>query len=161
MTENEFSPYLIIFSNVKLPLWAEFPDLELYMDQLVSLGNRYLADFLETPLTPSMVNSYVKKGVMSRPVKKKYQAKQLAELLLISLLKSIYPLETIKNYIELLDPLEDSYDSFVQCFNKTLTDLACESFLAPSLAQTTQQVIVNAVIFKALGENMISQQKNS
>ena len=34
-----------------LPKWEEFPDFELYMEQLVSLGNRYLACFSETPLT--------------------------------------------------------------------------------------------------------------
>ena len=80
------------FANKRLPYWEDFPDFELYMDQLVNLGNRYLTGFLGAPLTPSMINSYVKKGLMSRPVKKKYNATHLAELLVISLLKSVYPL---------------------------------------------------------------------
>ena len=80
-----------------LPKWEEFPDFELYMEQLVSLGNRYLACFSETPLTSSMINSYVKKGLMSRPEKKRYRAEHIAELIVISLLKTTYPLETIRN----------------------------------------------------------------
>ena len=71
-----------------LPKWEEFPDFELYMEQLVSLGNRYLACFSETPLTSSMINSYVKKGLMSRPEKKRYRAEHIAELIVISLLKT-------------------------------------------------------------------------
>ena len=98
------------FTNKRLPYWEDFPDFELYMDQLVNLGNRYLTGFLGAPLTPSMINSYVKKGLMSRPVKKKYNATHLAELLVISLL---------------------------------------------SLSKLTKHVIINAVIYKMVGEHLL------
>ena len=55
------------FQAPNLPTWEEFPDFELYMDQLVSLGNRYLDNLTDSPITSSMVNSYVKKGLMARP----------------------------------------------------------------------------------------------
>ena len=38
-------------TNILYRLREEFPDFELYMEQLVSLGNSYLACFSETPLT--------------------------------------------------------------------------------------------------------------
>ena len=58
----------------RLPRWEELPDLELYMDQVLSLMDRYLGDcpgFDRKGLTASMVNNYVKLGVMPPPVKKK------------------------------------------------------------------------------------------
>ena len=54
----------------QLPQWKELPDLALYMDQVVSLGNRYLEPIISGPITASMVNSYVKKGLMPKPIKK-------------------------------------------------------------------------------------------
>lgn len=148
------------FTNKRLPYWEDFPDFELYMDQLVNLGNRYLTGFLEAPLTPSMINSYVKKGLMSRPVKKKYNATHLAELLVISLLKSVYPLETIKNYNEqLLHELsiKESYNSFAQTFNQALQNGGYTKPLATglSLSKLTKHVIVNAVIYKMVGEHLL------
>ena len=32
------------FANKRLPYWEDFPDFELYMDQLVNLGNRYRSE---------------------------------------------------------------------------------------------------------------------
>ena len=58
--------------KLELPYWQEFPDIDLYMDQLVSLGNRYLSELSTNAITPSMVNSYVTKGLISRAIKKKY-----------------------------------------------------------------------------------------
>lgn len=110
-----------------LPEWQDFPGFELYMEQLVSLGNRYLAGFLETPLTSSMINSYVKKGLMSRPEKKRYKSSHIAELIVISLLKTAYPLEMIRDCIEraVADErsVEAAYDNFASRFNRTLHSL--------------------------------------
>ena len=61
---NEFKKWLKAFSEERLPLWNEFPDFDLYMDQLVNLGNRYLENFIDVKITASMINSYVKKGLM-------------------------------------------------------------------------------------------------
>ena len=150
------------FASKSLPLWEEFPDLELYMDQLVSLGNRYLNGLLETKITASMVNSYVKKGLMSRPQKKKYNAQHLAELLVISLLKSVYSLDTVKSYnAELLHEFspKESYNGFANLFNETLKSIA-NSQRPPtpntrSLNTLTKYLIINAVIYKLLGENLL------
>ena len=59
----------------RLPRWNALPDLELYMDQVLSLMERYLGNypgFDRKGLTAAMVNNYVKLGVMPPPVKKKY-----------------------------------------------------------------------------------------
>ena len=81
-------------ADYRLPRWEELPDLELYMDQVLSLVERYLGDypgFEERRLTASMVNNYVKMGVMPPPVKKRYSRVHLAYLLMICLLKAALP----------------------------------------------------------------------
>ena len=80
----------------KLPLWQDLPDIELYMDQLVSLANRYLEFIVNGQITPSMVNSYVKKNLMPKPNRKKYSQKHLVSIILITLLKQVYSLDDIR-----------------------------------------------------------------
>ena len=60
--------------NVHLPRWHELPDIELYMDQVITLIEKYLSPLItlekHTLLTSSMVNNYVKHGLIPAPVKK-------------------------------------------------------------------------------------------
>jgi hypothetical protein len=71
--------------------WDEIPDIGLYMDQVTGLLNRMLSPFTmgrdESPLTPSMINNYVKSGHISRPTRKKYSREQLAALCMLCSLK--------------------------------------------------------------------------
>ena len=59
--------------NVHLPRWHELPDIELYMDQVITLIEKYLSPLItlekHTLLTSSMVNNYVKHGLIPAPVK--------------------------------------------------------------------------------------------
>ena len=98
----------------RLPRWEELPDLELYMDQVLSLIERYLGSypgFDRKGLTASMVNNYVKLGVMPSPVKKKYTRVHLAHLIMICVLKASLPIDLIKNLI--LESLKESEESAV------------------------------------------------
>lgn len=172
MNDDQFKIWMEKFSQIRLPLWDEFPDLELYMDQLVSLGNRYLSHLLENEITPSMINSYVKKGLMQRPTKKKYTTTNLAELVVISLLKSIYPLETIRDGIKQSlknKTIEESYSYFANLFNLTLEKSNLEDSILnfnyeEELILLTVQFSVHSVIYKIIGQKLIElqhTQKNS
>ncbi|KRN06402.1 hypothetical protein FD15_GL001023 [Liquorilactobacillus sucicola DSM 21376 = JCM 15457] len=166
MNDGQFKKWLEEFSQIRLPLWDEFPDLELYMDQLVSLGNRYLSPLLESEITPSMINSYVKKGLMQRPTKKKYTTSNLAELVVISLLKSIYPLETIRDGITQSlknNTIEESYSYFANLFNSTLQKINLEDATLnfnykDELILLTEQFSVHSVIYKIIGQKLIDLQ---
>ena len=57
--------------RVSLPRYRELPSVGLYLDQTVQLVNSCFRGFPGVELTPSMVSNYVKKGVISHPVKKK------------------------------------------------------------------------------------------
>ena len=108
-----------------LPRWAELPDLPLYMDQVLGLMERYLGaypGFDGKGLTASMVNNYVKQGVMPPPVKKKYTRVHLAHLVAICLLKPCLPIASIRQLIayELENaPEEAVYDRFCETFERT------------------------------------------
>ncbi|MFA7206355.1 MAG: DUF1836 domain-containing protein, partial [Saccharofermentanales bacterium] len=56
--------------------WEALPDLDLYMDQVLTYMDRQLSLFQKDEenklLTSSMINNYVKDGLIPRPEKKKY-----------------------------------------------------------------------------------------
>ena len=89
----------LLANTPRLPQWKELPDLALYMDQVVSLGNRYLEPLISGPITASMVNSYVKKGLMPKPIKKKYSQEHVASLILITIMKQVYSLDDIHEWL--------------------------------------------------------------
>ena len=115
---------------IVLPRWEELPDLELYMDQVLSLIERYLGSdpgFDRKGLTASMVNNYVKLGVMPPPVKKRYTRVHLAHLVMICLLKASLPIEVIKKL--LLRSIEQQgesavYDDFCAAFETSARQAA-------------------------------------
>ncbi|WP_281164293.1 DUF1836 domain-containing protein [Liquorilactobacillus sicerae] len=171
MENNQFEIQIAELGRAKLPLWKEFPDFELYMDQLVNLGNRYLQFLQETEITPSMINSYVKKGLMHRPNKKRYNTANVAELVAISLLKSIYSLDAIKKGLQDATSqasIEDAYDYFATSFNQTLNEITNKCFTFKFDTQKdplllTEQFSIHAVIYKIIGEKLIdllAQDKN-
>lgn len=102
MAENGFPIPQERIARQKLPHWDELPDLELYMDQVLSLLQRCLGNhpsFIRKGLTASMVNNYVKLGVMPPPARKKYTRTHVAYLIIICVLKPCMPIDFIKNMI--------------------------------------------------------------
>ena len=46
-----------------IPQWSDLPEIDLYMDQVIALMDKYLCDnsSMDTEfITPSMINNYVK-----------------------------------------------------------------------------------------------------
>ena len=109
-------------TNYSLPEWSQLPYIELYMDQVISLITKYLEIYgeitgLDRIITPSMINNYVKLGIIPAPVKKKYSKLHLAYLLIICTLKQTLDIPTIQKIIP--TPLDEEsvkhiYDSFVK-----------------------------------------------
>lgn len=102
-----------------LPRWEELPELDLYMDQVIQLVDQYLAPVIQSEkhslLTPSMVNNYVKKGLIPAPNKKRYNRKHLAFLIAITLLKQVLTIPEVKNGILFqgkVSGIREAYDLF-------------------------------------------------
>ena len=77
-------------------------------------------------LTPSMINNYVKDGVLPRPEKKKYSRDHLALLLVICTLKSVLSLPQIDAIIRGLTEgltVEEQYPAFVGAHEKSLEEV--------------------------------------
>ncbi len=84
-----------------LPRYSDLPQVGLYLDQTVQFINGYFRDFPGVELTPSMVSNYVKKGIISHPVKKKYTREQLASLMYIAVSKTVLSLENIDTLFQM------------------------------------------------------------
>ncbi|GAJ27471.1 hypothetical protein JCM15457_2461 [Liquorilactobacillus sucicola DSM 21376 = JCM 15457] len=103
---------------------------------------------------------------MQRPTKKKYTTSNLAELVVISLLKSIYPLETIRDGITQSlknNTIEESYSYFANLFNSTLQKINLEDATLnfnykDELILLTEQFSVHSVIYKIIGQKLIDLQ---
>lgn len=96
----EWGESLLLFH---LPRWEELPEIELYMDQVITLVDQYLSPVIHLEkhslLTPSMVNNYVKNGMIPAPKKKRYTKKHVAFLIAITLLKQVLTISEVKNGI--------------------------------------------------------------
>ena len=105
--------------DFRLPRYRELPDMGLYLEQVTKYINGYLTPLGCPEMTSSMVSNYVKKGVISSPVKKLYYAEQIAYLIFISVAKSVLSLENIARLFEMqratYDP-ETAYDYFCSEF---------------------------------------------
>lgn len=99
----------------RMPRYREIPDVGLYLDQTVKYVNRYLAPLGCMEITSSMVSNYVKKGYISNPVRKQYDADQIAYLFFISIAKSVLSMDNIARLFEMQKKMytsEIAYDFF-------------------------------------------------
>ena len=110
-------------AGFSLPRYRELPAVGLYLDQTVQLVNSCFRGFPGVELTPSMVSNYVKKGVISHPVKKKYSREQLASLIYIVLSKNVLSLENIDTLFQMQRAhctAAEAYDYFCDEFENML-----------------------------------------
>ena len=107
--------------NFHLPQWDELPDMDLYMDQVVMLLQRYL-NFLpedehgNAAITASIINNYVRLKIMPPPVKKKYTRVHMAYLIMVCSLKQSVNIPYIQKLLPLGLPEEEVrriYESYV------------------------------------------------
>lgn len=125
------------------PLWEELPEIELYLDQVLLYVNQVTQSTLgpnDKGLTASMVNNYVKHDHIAKPIKKKYNAAQVARLIVITSLKTVFEISEIAKTLEILRTDAESqksyYNDFVACMNGQFPQEAPQVIL--SACQTLQ-----------------------
>lgn len=118
---------MVAHSNFHIPRWNELPNLDLYLDQLVTVLEKYLKDYIgnkdETIITKTMINNYVKKGLIKPPKKKKYNRLHIATLFVICILKQIYSINDINELITLAiktAKFNSAYDQFCDALEKAI-----------------------------------------
>ncbi|OQB24330.1 MAG: hypothetical protein BWY11_01204 [Firmicutes bacterium ADurb.Bin182] len=132
--KSEFTVWRDKLVSHKLPLWDELTDIGLYMDQVTGLLQKYLSVYLRDDadklISPSMVNNYVKMGIIPPPVNKRYGKDHIASLIMICVLKQVLSISEIKSLITLKSRSREISEIYDEFCNEQRS--ACERMLALS-----------------------------
>ncbi|WP_164506804.1 DUF1836 domain-containing protein [Lapidilactobacillus bayanensis] len=145
MENKQFTDYLKQIQLLSLPRWSELPKFDLYMDQVVSYINQMLEPLEFDAVTPAMINNYVKSGLLAPPTKKKYGQEQIASLVVIAILKSVFAISDIKAAFVLITQSKakgQGYDYFVTIFLKTIHDVISDFQQEVVISQATKDNVV-------------------
>ncbi len=149
----------------RLPAWEEFPSIPLYMDQVILYLNENLELFRRdgdgAPLTSSMINNYVKNGVLPHPEKKKYSREHLGALLMVFMLKQVLSFQDIKTLLrgQEMDPAlyEAFREEHTAAMHETCRALK-ESFAqADGLREAALRLAVRANAQRAAAERILCE----
>ncbi len=117
--------------NYRMPNWNDLPDIDLYMDQVITYLEKQLAVFSknedEKLITPAMINNYVKNEIIPRPLNKKYTREHMAHLISVLNLTNILSLMDINRLIsheELDKPINELFDQLNSIQNEAFKDTA-------------------------------------
>ena len=107
-------------ASYSLPYFNEIPGIGLYREQVILYIEHVLSPLTggitDVWLTPSMVNNYIKSGIIEPPIKKTYTRDQIAHLLICCILKQVIPIPLIGELLEIQQAAattETAYNSFV------------------------------------------------
>ncbi len=163
-TEQNVLCWLDAAASFALPEWESLPSIPLYMDQVMMFARETLSLYAreenQSPLTSSMVNNYVKTGLVDHPDHKRYGKKQLAQLVMTGLLKQVL---SIQDLTVLFDGSEDPaalYDSFVSVQNSALKEtsaLVKEEMGAETMRSLAMRLASEANARRAVAERILSE----
>ncbi len=146
---NEIEERLLAFH---CPRWDELPDIELYVDQVVSYIEMHLSDLDVAQegrlITASMINNYVKMKLIPAPVKKRYGVRQLARLIVVCSLKhdfSIAELSSMMNMVLSRFQNRVAYDMFCGEMEGCIRHVILGEAM-PLPGPTSEEAIVRAVL---------------
>ena len=122
----ELTSWMEAASEYTLPKWEQLSSIPLYMDQVMTFMGEVL-DLFEnddkTPiLTNSMINNYVKNGLVEHPLQKKYSREHLAKLVMIGMLKQVLSIQDISEVFSESKNTTVLYDAFREAQDKALWD---------------------------------------
>ena len=78
-----------------LPTYDQIPDVGLYLEQTANYMNQYFKVLPDMEITTSMISNYVKKGLVDRSIKKKYDRDQIASLMFVAIAKTVLSIDRI------------------------------------------------------------------
>ncbi len=130
----------------KMPRYNELPNIGLYIDQVLA----YLDEIFEPLelskgeklLTSSMVNNYVKKGVLPVTVKKRYYREHLAYLVIVCMAKQIFTIDEVVRMIKIQKShynIETAYNYICDELEKIVVSVFTEQPLPQDTSRTHKQ----------------------
>lgn len=119
------------------PEWKALPDLDLYMDQVLTYLEREMSTLTvedqEKMITSSMINNYVKGNLLPNPVQKKYSKNHLAYMIGICSIKQILSISDIARLFEIQREFAQDPKPLYDFFRETHANML------HNLAHTTQE----------------------
>ena len=129
--KNKLINWVTELENYRMPNWDDLPDIDLYMDQVITYLEKQLAVFSKNEdekfITPAMINNYVKNEIIPRPFNKKYTREHMAHLISVLNLKNILSLMDITRLIshEKIDkPINALFDQLNSIQDEAFKDTA-------------------------------------
>lgn len=116
--------------------WEMLPDIELYMDQVVSYLPRQSVGGKVPSMTSAMINNYVKDSLLPRACGKRYHKEHLIYLTAIGLLKNVLTVRDMKLLLdsEIREGAEsDFYGKFLKGIDEAFAQVNAD--VDPSLAE--------------------------
>lgn len=144
------SHYIKEILDFHIPRFNELPNIDLYMDQVLSIIETSLSIFAsendEKIITKSMINNYVKQKVIESPSKKHYKKFHVAYLIIISTLKRVLSISEISKIINNQDyEVEEFYNMFCDQLEHCLKN----TFLEQNLDEHTEENTYNKILIAA------------
>ena len=142
----------VYVTKFHIPRWNELPNIDLYMDQVLNYIENSLKDYIKSDekfLTKTMINNYVKHGILQPPINKKYNKLHIAELFAICILKQVYSISEIKELLALAlktNSAENSYNKFCDYLTNSLISTFNGTEYSSSSSYTPEQYLLKNVV---------------
>lgn len=132
--------------------WDRIPDIDLYMDQLKSYMERQHIGFeltgTEETLTSSMVNNYIKSGILPRAKGKRYNRSHIGILTAICLLKQVLKVDEVGKLLQSClqgRDVQSFYSDFTRMLDQEYQKTAKQINPEADAGETTRQALQMAV----------------
>lgn len=142
----------------KIRTWQEFPDIMLYMDQVLTLmEDQIFLKESQLPLSASMVNNYVKSGLLPRAVKKKYHRGHLSRLSMISVVKQVISLKEMEVFFRDFPEGEEIYQKYWAKLQQSKEEVLKE-IQEMDKEEILLHLILKSYLYKILAEELLSHE---
>ncbi len=114
--------------DFRLPKYSEIPNVGLYLEQTSKYISEALSPLFSNAITGSMISNYVKKGLVSNPIKKQYDREQIAYLIFIAVVKNVLSMDDIKLAIDIQKKSYEAvraYNYFAGQFETLISYIFC------------------------------------
>lgn len=132
-----------------LPRYHEIPNVGLYLEQTT----RYIAEcfepLLDGVITSSMISNYVKRGLVSNPVKKQYSREQIAYLIYITTVKTVLSMEDIRLMLRIQKETYETqaaYDYFCTLLEEMLSSIESGEQVTLSAGETEEKLMLHNTV---------------
>lgn len=156
-------------SAYRFPRWNELPEIDLYMDQVVSYIGQKLAFFHAAKeneggeenryITATMINNYVKQKLIAPPVKKRYERAQVSELFILFCVKQVLSIGQCGDFLKICrnggETPQVLYDRFCSVFESVLHRTA--SHMLPAAAEEDGSAPVMAACAAAFANKLYAE----